>query len=135
MSYTVLDASVWVARLVPQDAFHQAAKTWMAGQRKDGGQYVSPSLLLAEVAGAISRRTNPAFGRSALQQLNQLPGLRIVEMNHELLQAAAELAADLGLRGADSVYVAAAKRLELPLLTFDIEQKERAASMVRVASV
>jgi len=135
VSYTVLDASVWVARLVSQDAFHQAAKAWMAGQRKEGGQFVSPSLLLAEVAGAISRRTDPAFGRRALGQLNQLPGLRIVEMNHELLQAAAELAADLGLRGADSVYAAVAKRLELPLLTFDLEQKERAASAVRIASV
>jgi predicted nucleic acid-binding protein len=135
VKYFVLDASVWVARLVPQDEFHQAVKEWMAYQRQEDGQFVSPSLLLAEVAGAISRRTNASFGRRALHQLSILPGLRIVEMKNALMQTAADLAANLGLRGADSVYVAVAKQLDIPLLTLDIEQKERASTEIEIADV
>jgi predicted nucleic acid-binding protein len=135
VKYFVLDASVWVARLVTQDEFHQAVKEWMAFQRQEDGQFVSPSLLLAEVAGAISRRTNASFGRRALHQLNILPGLRIVDMNNALIHAAADLAANLGLRGADSVYVAVAMQLEIPLLTFDVEQKERASTAIEVTDI
>jgi predicted nucleic acid-binding protein len=135
VKYFVLDASVWVARLVTQDEFHQAVKEWMAFQRQEDGQFVSPSLLRAEVAGAISRRTNASFGRRALHQLNILPGLRIVDMNNALIHAAADLAANLGLRGADSVYVAVAMQLEIPLLTFDVEQKERASTAIEVTDI
>jgi predicted nucleic acid-binding protein len=86
MSFFVLDASVWVARLVPQDEFHETVKAWMAEQRTAEVQFISPSLLLTEVAGAVSRRTgSAALGRKALRELETLPGLRLVEMNNTLL--------------------------------------------------
>lgn len=133
MSFFVLDASLWVARLVPQDEFHETVKAWMAGQRAADMQFVSPSLLLAEVAGAVSRRTGSvALARKAVKELETLPGLRLVEMNNALLLEAASLAADLGLRGADSVYVATAKRLGVPLVTFDVDQRERAKAQIAV---
>jgi len=135
MTFFVLDASAWVARLVPQDEFHTPIKRWMAAQRAVGGQFVSPSLLLAEVAGAVSRRTIVSLGRRALQELQSLPGLRIVEMNNPLLSKAAILAADLGLRGSDSVYVAVAKQLGVPLVSFDEDQIQRAKRMVEIASI
>jgi len=132
MNLIVLDASLWVARLVPQDAFHEAVKTWMAEQRAAGVEFISPSLLLAEVAGAISRRTNsPELGQQALGRLENLPGLRIVEMDAPLMGAAARLAAELGLRGADSTYVAVAAHLDLPFITLDDDQRSRASSQVR----
>ena len=31
--YLVVDASVWVARLVPQDVFHQLSRTWMEARK------------------------------------------------------------------------------------------------------
>ena len=131
MNLVVLDASLWVARLVPQDAFHEAVKTWMEAQRAAGVEFISPSLLLAEVAGAISRSTNsPELGQQALDRLENLPGLRIVEMDAPLMDAAARLAAELGLRGADSTYVAEAAHLDLPLVTLDIDQKNRASKRV-----
>jgi predicted nucleic acid-binding protein len=135
MTFFVLDASVWVARLVPQDEFHEAVKKWMKDQRKAGAQFVSPSLLLAEVAGAVSRRTTKSLGRKAIQDLQSLPGLRIAEMDRTLMQEAAVLAAELGLRGADSVYVAVAKQLGVPLLTLDSDQKQRAKTRVEIASL
>jgi predicted nucleic acid-binding protein len=136
MSFFVLDASVWVARLVPQDEFHETVKAWMAEQRIAEVQFVSPSLLLAEVAGAVSRRTgNVALARKAVRELEMLPGLRLVEMNNVLLLEAATLAADLGLRGADSVYVATAKRLGVPLITFDVDQRERGKKQVSIHDI
>lgn len=135
MSFFVLDASVWVARLVPQDTFHKTVKSWMSNERISGAQFISPSLLLAEVAGAVSRRATTALARQVLKDLETLPGLRIVEMDHALLFDAASLAADLGLRGADSVYVAVAKRLDLPLVTFEAEQRERAKKTIHIQDI
>jgi predicted nucleic acid-binding protein len=135
VTFYVLDASVWVARLVPQDEFHKPIKEWMLAQRDQEVQFISPSLMLAEVAGAISRRTVHSLGRKALQELQSLPGLRIVEMNHILVVEVAVLAADFGLRGADSVYVAVAKQLHVPLLTFDVDQRQRAQKIVEIASI
>ncbi len=132
----VLDASLWVARLVPQDVFHPTVKAWMDEQRTAGVEFLSPSLLLAEVAGAVSRRTNsPELGMDALENLTNLPGLRIVEMDAPLMQAAARLAADLGLRGAHSTYAAVAAHLGIALVTLDVDQKERAAKGVSIYEI
>lgn len=134
--FVVLDASVWVSRLVPQDEFHQTVKNWMAEQREAGMQFISPALLLAEVGGVITRRTGqPVLGSQAVTRLENLPGLRLVEMDQELVLEAAKLAAASGLRGADSIYVAVAKRLELPLITFDLDQGARAKSHVNITAI
>src|SRR5664280_1444265 len=134
--FFVLDASVWVSRLVSQDEFHAAVKSWMEEQREAGVQFISPALLLAEVGGAISRRTGePVLAKRAITQLENLPGLRLVEMDNELVRQAAKLAAELGLRGADSMYVAVARQLDLPLVTFDVDQRERAGERIAVHSI
>jgi predicted nucleic acid-binding protein len=135
-AFVVLDASIWVSRLISQDEFHTLVKSWMEQQREAGVQFISPALLLAEVGGAISRRTGDSvLGKRAITQLENLPGLRLVEMDNELVHEAARLAAELGLRGADSVYVAVASQLSLPLVTFDIDQRERAQARVTIQSI
>ena len=134
--FVVLDASVWVSRLVAQDQFHEETKVWMEEQRDAGMQFISPTLLLAEVGGAISRRTDePLLGKRVIAQLESMPGLRLVEMDNELVHRAANLAAELGLRGADSVYVAVAHQLKLPLVTFDVDQRMRAKDLVTFQTV
>jgi predicted nucleic acid-binding protein len=130
-----VDASVWVARLVSEDRFYQAVKEWMSARLEGEDQFLAPALLLAEIGGAISRRTTPALGLQAVEQMQSLPGLQLVEMEHSLLQEAAQLAAELGLRGADSTYVAVAARLGIPLITLDADQKERAAKRIRVLDI
>ena len=133
--FIVVDASVWVARLVSQDVFYRPVKEWMSVRRSQDDEFLSPSLLLAELGGAISRRTTPALGRKAIQQVQNLPGLQLVEMDHSLILEAAQLAAELGLRGADSTYVAVAARLDLPLVTLDADQKERSGKRIKVMAV
>jgi predicted nucleic acid-binding protein len=135
-TFVVLDASIWVSRLISIDEFHAPVKVWMEQQREAGVEFISPALLLAEVGGAISRRTgDPALGNRAIDQLSDLPGLRLVELDNDLLHDAAHLAAELGLRGADSVYVAVAHQLNLPLVTFDLDQSERAKARVTVHTI
>lgn len=133
MPFVVVDASLWVARLIAQDVFHSAVRAWMDAHRQEGTRFVAPALLLAEVAGAISRRTGDAgLARQASERLDRLPDLQLVEMNGGLLTEAAHLAADLGLRGADSTYVAVASRLRIPLATLDDDQRQRARARVSI---
>jgi predicted nucleic acid-binding protein len=136
MNYIVADASLWVARLVPQDAFHLPVRTWMEACRLAKTEFLAPALLLAEVAGAVSRRTGLVdLATQALEQLEHLPGLRLVEMDRPLLEEAARLAAELGLRGADATYVAVASRLNLPLATLDADQRLRAAGRIPIQPI
>jgi len=66
----VVDASVWVSRLVPQDVHHFASRRYLEERAAAGDPLVAPALLLAEVAGAIARRTGaPELGRRALEGL------------------------------------------------------------------
>jgi predicted nucleic acid-binding protein len=129
----VVDASVWVSRLLPQDAKHAATRGWLERHLRDGGLTASPALALAEVAGAVARRTGSArLGTRAVQALLDLPGLRLIAVDQRLAMRAARLAAELSLRGADAVYVAAALDLGLPLVSWDVEQRERGRRLVRV---
>ncbi|MEJ2262087.1 MAG: type II toxin-antitoxin system VapC family toxin [Anaerolineales bacterium] len=134
--FIVVDASIWVSRLVLKDVFHRPVKVWMEQQRAEGTIFLSPALLLPEVAGAISRRTGePQLAKKAIDSLMRLPGLRLVEMDQPIVQEAASLASDLGLRGADSIYVAVCARLNLPLATLDEDQKTKAASITNIHSL
>ena len=113
----VVDASVWVSRLVPSDVNHKATVDWFERRGEEG------SLLIA-----------PAVMRPAIERLLRLSTLRIVTVDWRLAEHAASLAADLRLRGADATYVAVADRLHLPLVTWDREQRERAKEAVRTVT-
>jgi predicted nucleic acid-binding protein len=129
----VMDASVWVSRLVPQDVHHLISRRWLERYVAAGGLLVAPVLLLAEVAGAISRRIGePKLARQAVKNLLHVPGLRLIPVDQRLGREAAQLAADLRLRGTDAMYVAMARHLNIPLVTWDQEQQERAGELIVV---
>ena len=134
--FVVVDASVWVSRLVESDEFHIPVKDWMNVQREQETTLVSPSLLLAEVGGVISRVTSrPELGLNAIERIENLPDVRIVEMDKALMDNASRIAAKYGLRGADSVYVAVASTLKIPLVIFDVDQRERASKFVDIIEI
>jgi len=68
----------------------------------------------------------------ALSLLQRLPNMRLVPIEADLAQLAGRFAADLGLRGADAVYVSLADRLGVPLVTWDREQRERSTASIDV---
>lgn len=134
--FVVVDASVWVSRLVESDEFHNRVKDWMHIYREKNATFVSPSLLLAEVGGVISRVTGrPELGLSAIQKIESLPDIRIVDMDKNLMDEASRIAAKYGVRGADSVYIAVACTLSIPLVTFDLDQRARASKLVDIIDI
>ena len=134
--YIVVDASLWVARLIAQDAFHDLSRQWLDAQRDQGVQFVAPTLLLVEVAAAISRRTGDSeLAKKATEALENLPDLRLVEMDQSVVQTAVRAGADLGVRGADALYIAIAQQLTLPMATLDTDQSERGSQVVEIWKV
>ncbi len=130
----VVDASVWAGFFLTADSSHAASYAWLDRHTAAGGWVISPSILLTEVAAAISRRLGPPVGTQAALRaasaISRLPQARFVPMDASLMGEATDVAANLGLRGADSIYVAAARRLGLPLLTWDNEQLTRTAGII-----
>jgi predicted nucleic acid-binding protein len=129
----IVDASVWVSRFIQQDAFHASSKRWLMAQLSQGERLISPNILLAELSGAVARRSGLAQAgeRAALGILN-LPGVRMVSINRWLALESARLAAQLGLRGADALYLAVATRLKAPLFTWDSEMLDKGGRLVTV---
>ncbi len=62
----------------------------------------------------------------------RLPALRLLPVDEILARAASSLAGQFRVRGADAIYIAAAAALRVPLATWDLEQRERAAHIVDV---
>ena len=130
-SLMVVDASV----LVPHDVHHAASRVWLTRQAGEDGLIVAPALLLPEIAGAVARRTGtPRLAARAVDAVPRLPGLRLVSIDDALARTAARLAGRLRLRGTDAVYVATAATLRLPLVTWDVEQRERSAHVIEVGT-
>ena len=129
----VVDASVWISVLVPADSRHGASRRWFNRWHLGNRQIVVPILFPVEVAGAVSRRMGSTVdGHVVAADILRDPLLQLVVIDESLGETAADLAIDLGLRGADATYVAVAQRFDVPLLTWDHEQATRACVVVPV---
>lgn len=127
----VVDASVWVSMLVPKDETHRRSRKWVQETVNEGIVFVEPSLLLIEIAAAISRRTRRSdLGLRAVRQIGAIPNIRFVYLDESATRAASEFAATFRLRGADAIYASLAYTLAIPLITWDTEQLDRAADVV-----
>jgi predicted nucleic acid-binding protein len=128
----VADASVWASIVLPRDAFNVRSRAWLQDVSDANEEILAPSLLLSEVAGAVSRRSgDDALGLDSISWLTQqVPVLTFVPVDQELGVLAAEMAAMLRLRGADAIYVALAHEVNAPLVSWDAEQIERGGRLV-----
>lgn len=118
--------------LVPGDVHHAASRRWLRQSFADAAfAPIVPTLVFPEVAGAVARRSGlSAGGERAQQILLRLPRLQTVALDPSLAEEAGRLAARLGLRGADAVYVATAHRLGLGLVTWDDELRTRSGGLI-----
>ena len=127
----VVDASVWVSALMAAEVHHGTSRSWMAQHLPYGNGLVVPTLLLVELAGAVTRRTGLAeLAQRSVDRILMAPGIRLVSLDTELGREASRLASQLRLRGADAVYVATARALHVPLATWDMELASRAQSVI-----
>lgn len=95
----------------------------MEGFTTAGGLLVSPIFLQIEVASAVSRLTrNPILARQAVGDLTRIHSINFVSMDDALVQTAINMSIELQLRAGDTIYVAAAHQLGIPLVSWDREQ-------------
>ena len=124
----VVDASVWVSSLSVQDVNHDASRLWLEKYIVQGGLLITPFFLLLEVAAAISRRTgSSSLAREAVNTLTATHSIQFISMDSPLIQAAVEVAANLQLRAGDAIYVAIARKMNIPLISWDKEQLQKAS--------
>jgi predicted nucleic acid-binding protein len=127
----VIDASAWVSNLQSHDSNHIATRRWVDRHLLNGGLLVAPVLLVTETASALARATGqPNIAQRAVAQLYSMREMRLVPIDQPLVDEATTLAAGLGIRGADSFYVAVAKSLGIALVTFDHEQLTRPGTLI-----
>ena len=132
---TVTDASVWVSRFLPDDEFHEVSRAWLKSVVGAGLPLFAPSHVLAEVAGAVTRRTGRTrYGYAVAQRIQQVPTLQLVAINVEIGDFAAEVASSCRLRGSDALYAAVAHQLNVSLVSWDKEQMTRVAGFITAYS-
>ncbi|TEU10153.1 MAG: PIN domain-containing protein [Anaerolineales bacterium] len=126
-TYTV-DASVFLNAFNPYEVGHEESHRLLAWLQEQSVPIIVPTLLLPEVAAAVSRgREDEDLARQFAATLSRLPHLVLVPLDTSLAQQAAGVAAQYRLRGSDAVYAAVALRFGSTLVTLDREQRERAA--------
>jgi predicted nucleic acid-binding protein len=127
----VVDASVWASAYLEGDLNHDASLEFLMNSNASSEAIYCPATVLAEVAGAIARRTgSEADGVAALTKLDSTPYLTILAVDPDLAQHAGRLAAQVRLRGMDAFYVAVALRQAAVLVTWDAQQLERGSVVV-----
>jgi len=130
--YTV-DASVWVNGFDQRESGHETSRQVLELLRAQTIPIIEPILVLAEVAGAISRtRQDPARAEAFAITLGQLPNVTILPLDEVLGQQALALAAQHGLRGADAVYAAVAQQVGCTLISLNNEHLTRLAGLISV---
>lgn len=130
MSVT-LDASVWLSSLTATEPAHRASRGLLAALLESETELHQPGLFVIEVCATIARRTRDrTLALDAARALLTWPNLVMHELDHAAAAEASTVAATCALRGADSIYVATARRSGAPLITLDDEMRERGADVV-----
>jgi len=123
----IVDASVWIASVLNEDAHHQVSLAFMHRFVKERQIATVPLLVWAEIAGAVARRTGDTDrGMKVAELISAKIWVRGVPLDDSLASESMRLAARLRLRGADAIYVALAAACNEPLITLDAEMLERA---------
>ncbi len=127
----VIDASVYVSRLQRQEAQHVESVRLLEAVAARGVPVLCPEILLPEVAAALARGLDDAeFAYRVAAHLRTLPGHSFITVDRALSGSAARLAAEFRMRGCDAIYTALAQREGARLITWDKQQRERAAGVV-----
>lgn len=121
-----LDASVAVSASFPAEASFEDSHRLLELLVQDQAMIVVPSLIRPEIAAAVRRSTGDPDEAKALEEtFSALPGVVFKDLDNRVADMAVEIAATAGLRGADAVYAAIARRFDATLITLDSEQRTR----------
>ncbi len=131
-SFTV-DASVHINALNPAEPGNAESQGFLNFLRRGNMPQLCPTLLIAEVAGALARAFDDhEESLTFALAIRNLPNVSLIPLDESLAVSAAGLAARYRLRGADAVYAAVAQRHQAVLVTNDRQQLERLAIVLPV---
>jgi predicted nucleic acid-binding protein len=126
-----IDANIFVRDANPYDTDYAICHTLLERLYIAQFPIIAPTILLAEVAGPISRAfRDPMRARLYVQAMAALPNVTLILCDAALAQDAAEIAADYALRGMDAIYVAVARRHRCVLVTLDDEPRQRVSAII-----
>jgi predicted nucleic acid-binding protein len=128
----VLDASVAVAAMRPDEPAYAASRARIERALQGADQLVQPALFGVEVAGALARRGVTQVDIRALVRLLRAPPHQIVTIGPKASASAETCALHGILRGADAFYVWLASARGLPLCTLDEDMARRGAAFCEV---
>jgi predicted nucleic acid-binding protein len=114
----LIDASVWVLLVDPEDRYHGAAVGLI---RRRAPSLAALDLTLHEVANAIGvKRGNPEEAMNVISLLLACCHDRIPSVDAEVIRASLEIAAEHNLTAYDAAYVAVARRHGWTLVSTDV---------------
>ena len=131
-----IDANIFVRELDTSHAHYAACHVLLERMQTTATPMIDPLIVLAEIAGCNQPRAARSHARENLCRIccAPYPNLQLVPLDDALADAAAEIAADLGLRGMDAIYVATARRYGCTLITLDDEPLRRAGAIIPVST-
>lgn len=128
----VIDTSAWIAGLVRGDAHHADTVPFLRLMESQSTQFAVPAHFLAEIAGVLARTGEvDAIVGVEIRSIETSGRFHITPVTVGLGLLAAEIARVARIRGADAVFVALARGLDLPLITWDRQQQERGGAFCR----
>lgn len=128
MSVYVLDASVAVAALRPNEPRHAAARRRLVPLLTGSDTIVVPAIFGVEVASALARVGFPAASARRYADSFVSRG-RLVTIGPRVARATMELAVRTRLRAADALYLWVAMKEGLELVTTDAELIKRGTEL------
>jgi predicted nucleic acid-binding protein len=135
MRLLTIDSSVLVSAARPSEPGNAASMAFLAWVRAERPRLFLPTLVLVEVAAALSRTGSAAsLAQQYALAIGQLPNVVLVALDDGLARQSAALGAQHGLRGADAVFLASAAVFAAELVTLDREQLRRGALVVQTMS-
>jgi len=131
--HLTLDSSVFVAALRKSEKRH-AESLQLFQQVKDNKHIaIEPYSVLIEVVAAIRRRTNSEFlANKVKDDFLNIGSLFFIDIDSTLAENAADIAANVGVRGMDAIVIQAAREYNASLVSLDREMLEKARQVVEI---
>ena len=70
------------------------------------------------------------MAKKAIDDLSSAGIFQFVAIDDDLIQSAIDVATNLQLRAGDAIYVALARQLNIPLISWDKEQLQKASTII-----
>ena len=135
MRLLTIDSSVFVSAARQTETGNADSTRFLAWVRESRPRLFLPTLVMAEVAAALSRTGSAAgLAQQYALAIGQLPNTVLVALDEGLARQTAALGAQHKLRGADSVFLASPALFAAELVTLDRKQLQRGSSIVQTLS-